>query len=58
MSKTQYLVRDIIVQTTVHDLRVSDEVFRNEPPVDERIELGENLWIGTYILEFRCYAVV
>ncbi len=47
MAKRQYLVRDIIVQTTVHDLRVSDEIFRSEPPVDRRIHLGENLWIAS-----------
>ncbi len=31
------LVRDVILQTTTPDIRVADEVFRNEPPY-----LGEN----------------
>jgi hypothetical protein len=40
------LVRDVIAQTTVHDLRVSDQVFRIDPPLSERIDLGAGLWAG------------
>jgi hypothetical protein len=40
------LVRDVIVQTTVHDLRVSDQVFQAEPPLSQSIDLGGGLWAG------------
>jgi hypothetical protein len=40
------LVRDVIVQTTAPDLRVSDEVFRAEPPLSGPIDFGGGLWAG------------
>ncbi|MEO6806996.1 MAG: hypothetical protein ABI286_11430 [Edaphobacter sp.] len=51
MSENQHLVRDVVVQTTVHDLRVSDELFRREPPIDGRVELTDDLWIGSLGLD-------
>jgi hypothetical protein len=45
LSENQHLVRDVIVQTTVPDLRVSDEAFLQEPPVYARAVLGDDLWI-------------
>lgn len=40
------LVRDVIIQPTTPEIRVADEVFRAEPPIMERIDLGSGLWAG------------
>ncbi len=39
------LVRDVIVQTTC-ETRVPDEVFQAEPPLRQRVTLGDGLWVG------------
>jgi hypothetical protein len=46
LKENRHLVRDVVIQTTVHDLWVSDETFSEEPPVVDRIDLGNDLWIG------------
>lgn len=51
MSENFHFVRDVIVQTITHDLKVSDETFRSEPPLAKRIELGNGLWVGPLELE-------
>ncbi len=33
------LVRDVILQTTTPDIRVADEVSRNEPPISEKTDI-------------------
>ena len=39
-------VRDVILQSTTPDMRVADDVFRNEPPISERTEIDHDLWAG------------
>jgi hypothetical protein len=39
-------VRDVILQTTTPDMRVADDVFRNEPPISERTDIDHDLWAG------------
>jgi hypothetical protein len=39
-------VRDVILQTTTPDIRVADEVLRNEPPISERTDIDHDLWVG------------
>jgi hypothetical protein len=44
-------VRDVILQATTPDMRVADEVFRNEPPISERMPIEHDLWAGPLGME-------
>jgi hypothetical protein len=44
--ESENFVRDVIVQPTTPGIRVADEVFRAEPPIMTRIDLGHGLWVG------------
>jgi hypothetical protein len=46
LSQSWQLVRDVVVQTISTEIKVSSEIFRSEPPVGARVELGNGLWMG------------
>jgi len=46
LSQSWQLVRDVVVQTIFTEIKASSEIFRSEPPVGGRVELGNGLWIG------------
>jgi len=51
LSENLQLVRDVIVQTITRGIPFSEEVFPTEPPIDEPVELGRGLWIGSLGLD-------
>ncbi len=51
LDESKSFVRDVILQTTTPDMRVADEVFRNEPPISERMLIGHDLWAGPLGIE-------
>ena len=47
MNEERRLVRDVVVQTIPLDICISDETFRAHPPLQGKLDLGDELWVGS-----------